>query len=94
LKKVLIILLGVLPMLSMAVPEASVYPNSGTTDAKRDDNSAIDPFPSAPIPPGAQEEEENPLPENKGEDFISGPYDKEGNYLFVPKVKEEKTQSE
>lgn len=87
-KKVFLILIGLLPMLAWAVTASGVYPNSGTTDARRDQNMDIGLQPSPPVP--QEQQEENLSGPKKKDDFVQGPYDKKGNYRYVPEVKEEK----
>jgi hypothetical protein len=84
LKTLFIILVGFLPILAQAVPDNSVYPNSGTTDARRDENEVVGPVQS-PVSEDQKEQRE----EAKEDEFKEGPYDKKGNYRYTPEIKTE-----
>lgn len=85
-KRLFIIFLGLLPSIALGVPEASVYPNSGTTDARRDENTEISPATAPPKESPVPQKEEEVV--EKKDDFIKGPYDKDGNYRYIPEVRE------
>lgn len=70
--------------LAHAVPDLQVYPNSGPTDAKVDEITDIDQF--SGYKSGIDKEQKQ---EEKPDPFELGPYDSEGNYQYVPKVREE-----
>lgn len=77
------------PLYSFAVPENKVYPNSGATDAKMDQETNIIGPSAAPfsqgtdvVPAPPQEQQERAV----DPDAIGvGPYDKDGNYMHVHK---------
>jgi hypothetical protein len=76
----------VFPLVVQAVPGKDVYPNSGPTDARVDENTDITP---ATAPAQEQEaDEKNERPIKKDDDFVKGPYDKDGFYRYVPEVRE------
>lgn len=87
-----IVFLGLLPAMASAVPERSVYPNSGPTDARKDENTDI----RTSSQPAQEEQEEpeetegikNSRPQKAKDDFLKGPYDQDGNYRYVPEVRE------
>ncbi len=81
-KTLFIIWVVLLPVLAQAVPDNSVYPNSGTTDARRDENEAVGPVQS-PVPQNQDEQRE----EAKEDEFKEGPYDKKGNYRYTPQIR-------
>lgn len=72
--------------LAQAVPNLQVYPNSGPTDAKVDEITDIDQF--SRYKPGTDKVQKQ---EVKPDPFELGPYDSEGNYQYIPKVREENT---
>jgi hypothetical protein len=86
----ILILLGIWPTVVLGVTGRSVYPNSGPTNARRFEHTGISPS-IAPIEPKrAQREEETETlnrPETEDE-FIKGPYDQDGNYRYIPEVRE------
>ena len=84
-KTLFLFLITLLPILAQAIPDNSVYPNSGTTDAPRDENTDITVMPSAPVPQKQEEKRE----EVKEDEFKAGPYDKKGNYRYTPEIRTE-----
>lgn len=79
--------LFLLPMMASAAPEGSVYPNSGSTDARTDEITNIS---TATSPINPQREEEKPLnePKKKSDELMKGPYDHKGIYHYIPEVRE------
>lgn len=90
-KKLGLTLLCFIPLIAGAVPDRGVYPSSGTTDAKVDENTDIGGFSASPIDQGTgqvpQEQEDESELKDKNEEFIEGPYDKKGNYRYIPEIR-------
>lgn len=77
------------PLYSFAASESTVYPNSGATDGKTDletttTGPTLAPFSQGTdvVPAPAQEQQERAV---GSDDFLTGPYDKDGNYMHVHK---------
>lgn len=78
------------PLLSFAVPENEVHPNSGPTDARTDQNTDIGQPSASPINQGTGTVQGNTqeMQERPGEDpnaMEVGPYDRDGNYIYGQK---------
>jgi len=90
-KGLFLVLFWFVSVVSQAVPERSVYPNSGPTDAKIDENTNIDAFSSSsstsPNQNSQDQQEENSMTKKKDE-FEPGPYDKDGTYRYIPKIRQ------
>jgi hypothetical protein len=86
-----LIFFGLLPAIAMAVSEPLVYPNSGDTDAIRNENTGIDSF-SNPAPEDVESykhlDDIGSGPKKKNDEFVQGPYDKNGEYRYIPKIRE------
>ena len=86
-KTLFLFLIALLPILAQAIPDNSVYSNSGSTDAPKDGNTDISVMPTAPMPvPQNQEEQREEI---KKDEFKEGPYDKKGNYRYTPEIRSE-----
>lgn len=91
-----LMIFGLLPAIAHAVPGRDVYPNSGPTDARVDENTDISPAtmpsetdsPEAHEPQREEEDAKTERPIKKDDDFLKGPYDKNGNYRYIPEVRE------
>ena len=85
-----LVFFGLLPAIAIAVPEPSVYPNSGPTDAIRNENTGIGSF-SNPGPEDVDSkkyrETMDLTPKKKDDEFVQGPYDKNGNYRYIPEIR-------
>lgn len=75
--------------LARAVPNLQVYPNSGPTDAKVDEITDIDRF-------SGYQRETNKVQKQEAEPdpFDLGPYNSEGNYQYIPKVRLQNAQQD
>ena len=86
-----LIFFGLLPAIAMAVSEPSVYPNSGATDAIRNENMGIGAF-SNPAPEDLESkkylDDADSGPKKKKDEFVQGPYDQNGEYRYIPKIRE------
>ena len=86
-----LIFFGLLPAIAMAVSEPLVYPNSGDTDAIRNENTGIDSF-SNPAPEDVESkkylDDIDLGPKKKIDEFVQGPYDKNGEYRYIPEIRE------
>ena len=78
------------PLLSYAVPENKVYPNSGTNDAPSNQQTDVADPAAAPFSAGTdvvseppQQQQERPREDPNA--IQSGPYDKDGNYIYLQK---------
>lgn len=88
-KLLFVLFFGLIPVMTCAVPEPSVYPNSGTTDARRFENTGISPSTSVPVQEMQEAQIDNNSRSKKSkDDFLKGPYDKDGVYRYVPEVRE------
>ena len=70
------------PLLAFAVPENKTYPNSGTNDAQLNQQTDVT-EPLAVTPPAPQEMQTRPVEDPEA--IQTGPYDKDGNYIYVQK---------
>lgn len=77
------------PLLAVAAPENRVYPNSGSTKAMNQQSEvtglAAAPFSqgSDVVPAPMQKMQERPVEDPEA--IKTGPYDKDGNYIYLNK---------
>ncbi len=78
--KSLILLTFFISQYALAVPQNSVYPNSGSTEAQTDPVTDIDGFSGTPIDQGAGIQRMENGPRVDPDAMEVGPYDRDGNY--------------
>jgi hypothetical protein len=78
------------PLLANAVPENKTYPNSGATNATTNQQTDVAGPMAAPfsqgsdvVPAPMQQMQERPVEDPEA--IKTGPYDKDGNYIYVKK---------